>query len=36
MLAGDVVLINFQPDDSLAPNRFATDAGATFGSQDFG
>ncbi|MCA9240837.1 MAG: hypothetical protein KDA37_11585, partial [Planctomycetales bacterium] len=30
-LAGDVYLINFQPEAAFAPNRFDTDAGAAFG-----
>jgi glucose/arabinose dehydrogenase/PKD repeat protein len=36
MMAGDVFLINFQPEASFAPNRFATDSGAVFGVQDDG
>ena len=33
MLAGDVYLINFQPDGAFTPNRHIVDDGSTFGLQ---
>ena len=36
MLAGDVFLINFQPDGAFTPNRHVEDVGNTFGVQGSG